>query len=149
MMKTSKGQAAVEFVTFVGLAVVLLMLFMGVSIYYLNLSYQREIVQSAEDLARLVKNEINLAATVENGYARNVNLPSKINGDDYSILIGQVSTSEKREVIVNFKGVEVLDQLATDIPSGIQFTSSESKTGVAIRKAADVVSVSKIADGGF
>lgn len=149
MMRTSKAQAAVEFVTFVGVAIVLLMLFLGVSIYYLNLSYQREIVQSAEDLSRLIKNEINLAAVVENGYSRDVDLPAQIKGKDYLIMVGEASTSEKREVVINFEGVEVVEQLAVDIPSGVQFTLAEAKTGVRIRKSADVVTVTKLAVGGF
>jgi len=143
-MKMSKGQAAIEFVTFVGVAIVLLMVFLGISIYYLGLSYQRETIQSAEDIAVLLKNEINLAATVENGYTRTVDLPSKIKGEDYFILVGKVATSEKREIVINFKGVEVVEQLAADIPAGVQFVQAESKTGIKIKKSADIVTVSKV-----
>lgn len=144
MMKNYKAQVAIEFITFVGIAIVLLMVFLGISAYYLKLSYERESVQTAEDLARLVKNEINIAAFVENGYSRNVDLPAKLKGEDYSILIGKIGTSEKREIVINFAGIEVLEQLATDIPNGIQFTTIEPKTGIKLQKVADQVQVSKI-----
>lgn len=144
MMKKCKAQVAIEFVTFVGISIVLLMIFLGISAYYLKLSYERESVQTAEDLARLVKNEINIAAFVENGYSRDVDLPAKLKGEDYSILIGKVSTSEKREIVINFVGVEVLEQLATDIPNGVQFTLIEPKTGIKLQKIADQVQVSKL-----
>ncbi len=144
MMKQHKSQVAIEFVTFVGIAIVLLMVFIGISAYYLNLSYERESVQTAEDLARLVKNEINIAAFVENGYSRNVDLPAKLKGGDYTILIGNIGTSEKREIVINFVGLEVLEQLATDIPSGVQFTAAELKTGINLQKVADQVQISKL-----
>ena len=144
MMKKCKGQVAIEFITFVGIAIVLLMVFLGISAYYLKLSYERESIQTAEDLAKLVKNEINIAAFVENGYSRNVNLPAKLKGVDYSILIGKISTSEKREIVINFAEVEVLEQLATDIPDGIQFTAGESKTGIRLQKIADQVQILKL-----
>lgn len=143
-MKQHKSQVAIEFVTFVGIAIVLLMVFIGISAYYLNLSYERESVQTAEDLARLVKNEINIAAFVENGYSRNVDLPAKLKGGDYTILIGNIGTSEKREIVINFVGLEVLEQLATDIPSGVQFTAAELKTGINLQKVADQVQISKL-----
>ena len=144
MMKRCKGQVAIEFITFVGIAIVLLMVFLGISAYYLKLSYERESVQTAEDLAKLVKNEINIAAFVENGYSRNVDLPAKLKGEDYSILIGKISTSEKREVVINFAEIEALEQLATDIPNGVQFTTAELKTGIKLQKIADQVQVSKL-----
>ena len=144
MMKRCKGQVAIEFITFVGIAIVLLMVFLGISAYYLKLSYERESVQTAEDLAKLVKNEINIAAFVENGYSRNVDLPAKLKREDYSILIGKISTSEKREVVINFAEIEALEQLATDIPNGVQFTTAELKTGIKLQKIADQVQVSKL-----
>ena len=143
-MKKCKAQVAIEFVTFVGIAIVLLMVFLGISAYYLKLSYERENVQTAEDLARLIKNEINIAAFVENGYSRNVDLPAKLKGEDYSILIGKIGTSEKREIVINFVGLEVIKQLATDIPNGIQFTTAESKTGIKLQKIADQAQISKL-----
>lgn len=144
MMRKHKAQVAIEFVTFVGIAVVLLMVFLGISSYYLKLSYERENVQTAEDLARLVKNEVNIASFVENGYSRNVDLPAKLKGEDYSILIGKIGASEKREIVINFVGLEVLEQLATDIPNGIQFTTAELKTGIRLQKIADEVQISKL-----
>ena len=144
MMKKCKGQVAIEFITFVGIAIVLLMVFLGISAYYLKLSYERESIQTAEDLAKLVKNEINIAAFVENGYYRNVDLPAKLKGEDYSILIGKISTSEKREVVINFAEIEALEQLATDIPNGVQFTTAELKTGIKLQKVADQVQISKL-----
>ncbi|MBI4158637.1 hypothetical protein HY500_00060 [Candidatus Woesearchaeota archaeon] len=143
-MRKHKAQVAIEFVTFVGIAVVLLMVFLGISSYYLKLSYERENVQTAEDLARLVKNEVNIASFVENGYSRNVDLPAKLKGEDYSILIGKIGASEKREIVINFVGLEVLEQLATDIPNGIQFTTAELKTGIRLQKIADEVQISKL-----
>lgn len=73
-----------------------------------------------------------------------MDLPAKLKGEDYSILIGKISTSEKREIVINFAEIEALEQLATDIPNGVQFTTAESKTGIKLQKIADQVQVSKL-----
>lgn len=143
-MKARKGQAAAEFLVFTGLAIALLIIFLIIGLYFIDLSIQRETVQTAEDLARVVKNEINLAAIVENGYTRDVDLPAKLKGDDYYISIGSVPTAEKREIVIRFAGIEVVENLAADISIGIEFLSTSSKTGIKIQKTADQVQISKL-----
>src|SRR3989344_5578267 len=82
-----KSQVSTEFMVFVGMAVVLLMIYMAIANNFLNLAYsQREII-SAQDLAKILKNEINLASRVENGYIKEFQLPYQVDYKNYTIQI--------------------------------------------------------------
>lgn len=104
-----KGQAATEFLFFVGIAIIVLMIYSAIAFNYLGLTFKRGESIEAQNLVDTIKNEINLAARVENGYNRDVNLPNTINGKDYTIEI------EPRTVVVTFEGNDYVSMLATDV----------------------------------
>ena len=51
----------------------------------------------AEDLATMVRNEVDLAKSVSDGYTRTFNIPNKLEGSDYNIEI-----IDNRELVVNY-----------------------------------------------
>jgi len=104
-----KSQVATEFLFFVGVAVVVLMIYLAISFNYLNFTLKREEEKDAQGLVDTIRNEINLAARVENGYVREVNLPNDLNGKSYDINISG------RSVVVNFEGADYIGLLATDV----------------------------------
>ncbi len=111
-MKEKKSQSSIEFLIFLGVALIILIVFSIINLTYLNFNLKQRESTSAQDLAKLIKNEINLASRVEPGYIRTVTLPIKLDNKEYSI------SMQQREVYVFFTAIEEQDfteRLATNV----------------------------------
>lgn len=84
-IKNKKAQPAIEFLIFLGVALIILIVFSIINITYLNNSLKQRETTTAQDLVKLLKNEINLASRVEPGYIREVALPVKLDNKDYQL----------------------------------------------------------------
>ena len=104
-----KSQSSTEFMIFIGIAIIILMSYFAVSNSYLNLIYRQKDVISGQDLAKQIKNEINLASRVENNYMRTFQLPEKIGDKDYEIEIID------REVIIRIDDLDYVELLTINI----------------------------------
>ena len=91
-----KSQVGIEFLYFVGIAIVILLIYLGLSSTYLSLTTARKDKLTAINLLEQIRNEVNLAGRVENGYSRTIKLPTKINGANYNLKI------EGREINIEF-----------------------------------------------
>ncbi|MBS3150718.1 hypothetical protein J4425_02860 [Candidatus Woesearchaeota archaeon] len=129
-----KSQAAIEFVIFVGVAVLVLMAYFWISNNYINMTYKQREIISGSDLVKELKNEINLAARVENNYNRHFKLPLSINGLDYSVSVNG------REVAVTIGDDEYVGLLSVEIEDEKKFNSGET---ILITKSEDKVSLTK------
>jgi|SRR3989344_2485294 len=127
-----KSQSSTEFMIFVGIAIFVLMLYFGVSNHYLNLTLKEREVITGQDLARQLKNEINLAARVEDNYQRIFQLPYSVVNKNFNV------TFNIREVVVNIDNDEYVELLAADVGNEITFSAGDAFT---IRKTNDVVSI--------
>lgn len=143
-MKKQKAQASLEFMIFVGLAVLILAIFTILMVMYLNsIQFQREKI-TAERTIKNIKNEIATASRVENGYVRHLSLPQTINGWDYTL------SFEKRHILLTFdesaeQGSIILG-LSADIensnpPDDIISFEPETNSEIVISKLNDVVYV--------
>ena len=109
-MKNS--QVGIEFMHFVGIAVFILLIYLILSSNYISFTSYRKDVLTAQNFLEELRNEINLAGRVENGYSRIIKLPKQLNGKDYEMKI------EGREIYIEFpKGKEITYSriLATDV----------------------------------
>lgn len=104
-----KSQVSTEFLFFVGIAMVILMIYLFISSNYFDVIAKRKDNIAAQNLLEQIRNEINLAARVENGYIREIALPVTINGKNYTIGL------QGREVYINFQGNAFSKLLATDV----------------------------------
>ena len=106
-----KSQSSTEFMVFIGIAVIILLSYFAIAHSYLNLTYQQKDIISGQDLAKQIKNEINLAARVEDNYVRTFILPNKIGDKDFTL------HTEGREVTITIGGgeTEFVELLFTDI----------------------------------
>lgn len=104
-----KSQVSTEFMFFVGAAFVLLVAYLIISYNYLNLTFKRRDIMSSLNLLEEIRNEINLASRVENGYYRIITLPNKINKQDYALSLGN------RELNINFNGIDYARLLSTSV----------------------------------
>ena len=104
-----KSQVSTEFMFFVGAAFVLLIAYLIISYSYLNLTFKRQDIVSATNLLEELRNELNLAARVENGYNRIITLPKQISKRDYTMNINN------REINIKFDEVDYVRLLATKV----------------------------------
>lgn len=93
----SKSQFSIEFAVLIAFMFLIFVSFIGVITSKVAESKENERLKIAEDIATLAKNEIELAKSVSDGYARNFDLPAKIQGNSYAVGI-----VDNREVVVNY-----------------------------------------------
>ena len=116
---SGKSQAAIEFMIFVGLAMILLVVYIGISNHYLNVLYNQEKIVTADDFLQTIVNELNVAGRVENDYSRTIDIPDKIGKYDYSLYIGDGINDKglwgnAREIIIFSEGREYVKTLSVD-----------------------------------
>ena len=139
-----KGQSSIEFMTFVGVAIVLLLLFIGVSVFYSRLIAQQELAVTARDLTLILKSEIDLASTVENGYSRTIRLPATLDGKNYIFALGDTGQSTAREVFTELDGNQFSEILAVDISGfGVSYELTDQKQFLTIVKNNNQVMIQK------
>jgi len=97
VFKKSKAQVAIEFIVLMAFMFLMFVGFIAVITSKILEAKENERLRIAEDIATLVKNEIDLAKSVSNGYSRTFNLPRKIGGNTYTIKI-----IDNRELVVNY-----------------------------------------------
>lgn len=117
-----KSQSSTEFMVFVGIAIIILMSYFAIAHTYLNLTYKQRDIISGQDLAKQIKNEINLAARVEDNYQRTFTLPTKVGNKDFT---GSIS---KREIFVRIDNLDYAEPLITSIDSQSTFDSGDKIT---------------------
>ena len=107
-----KSQVSTEFMFFVAMGFVLLAAYLVISYNYLNLTFERRDIITSLDTLEQIRNEINLAGRVENGYSRIIKLPNELNGKNYLMKI------EGREIYIEFplgSGTQYARILSTDV----------------------------------
>ncbi|MFH1209669.1 MAG: hypothetical protein V1663_02680 [archaeon] len=109
-----KTQVSTEFLIFVSMSVVLLMVYMAIANNFLNIAYQQKEVISAQDLAKILRNEFNLASRVENGYIKEFQLPYQVDYKDYDIEI----PPSGREISISYAddpNIDFTEMLSTNV----------------------------------
>jgi hypothetical protein len=96
VIKMKKGQFGIEFIYFVGIAMVILLIYLILTSTYLSGTLFRRDKIESKNLLEKIRNEINIAGRVENGYLREIVLPKKINNKDYSL------TLKSREIYIRY-----------------------------------------------
>jgi len=86
-MKKIKSQVAVEFLIFVGMGFLIVILFTAMVAKQTKEVYDVKEDILVKDLALKVQSEFNLAATVEEGYTREFEVPKKLDNINYTIFI--------------------------------------------------------------
>ena len=70
-----KSQVGIEFIYFVGIAVVILLIYLVLSSNYLSFASSRKDILLTQNLLEEIRNEVNLEGRVEDGYSKQINLP--------------------------------------------------------------------------
>lgn len=88
--------------------------------------------QISQDIAEFAYNEIEMAKSVNDGYARTFIMPQTINGVNYSI-----SIIDSRELVVNYLGHEYVKFIPSNVTGNI--TKGSNK----ISKASGIIYINK------
>ena len=104
-----KSQVGIEFLYFVSIALILLLVYLSLSSTYLSFATSKSDYLAAQNLLEQMRNEVNLAGRVEDGYSRTVKLPNNLNGKPYTIFISS------KEISINFGGNDYSKVFSTDI----------------------------------
>ena len=101
LIKMKKSQASLEFLYFVGAALFILIIYLFITSNYFSITAVRKDNIAAQNLLETVRNEINLAGRVENGYSRKIILPNDINLQNYTINIQgrEIYIKKNREAV--------------------------------------------------
>ena len=97
MSRQNNAQFAIEFIVLIAFMFLIFVGVIAVVTTKIIEAKENERQGIAEDIATLVKNEIDLARSVSDGYSRTFNLPNKIEGNSYTIEI-----IDNRELVVNY-----------------------------------------------
>ena len=120
MLNNPKAQFAMEFFVLVGFMFLIFVGFIAITTTKILESKEKDREEIAEDITAFVKNEIVLAKSVTNGYSRTFSLPSRINGNTYTVeIIGN------RELVVNYVDKEFLAFLPENICGDILIPNNE------------------------
>ncbi len=104
-MMHKKSQVATEFMIMTGIAIFAMLIFIGVLFHNTARVGKERLDYSMEDFTYSVQYEFDLAGRVKDGYYRELVLPQKIDGRDYTITI------QDNVLIVNSGGHEYYKSL--------------------------------------
>ena len=117
-MMRRKAQFAIEFIILISFMFLVFLVFMSIISSKILEAKENERQQIAEDIAGLVKNEVQLA--ISNGYSRNFDVPNKIKGMDYDLEI-----IENRELVVNYIDKEYVSFLPEKVCGDVFIPNNE------------------------
>ncbi len=80
-----RGQVALEFAFMVMLAFIFLAVVLIITAAYLEQAQDEKVLATLQQEGRALQEELLLAASVPDGYQRNLTLPAQLNGYDYTI----------------------------------------------------------------
>jgi len=83
--KPKKGQIAIEFILLTAFSFASLIIFLIILNNTLSDQQKDRALQNIKSFGESIQNEVLLASEMENGYHRVINVPSKINGQIYTL----------------------------------------------------------------
>lgn len=119
-LKKTNSQFAIEFIMLIAFMFIVFLGFIAIISSKVLDAKENERQKIAEDIATLVKNEIDLARSVSEGYSRTFTLPYTIEGNSYTI-----SIIDNRELVVNYLDKEYVTFLSEKICGDIYIPNNE------------------------
>ena len=110
MTEQKKAQSAIEFVSLATFMFIVMVVVFAVVGSKLSEAREQANQQIAEDIASLVYREIEIAFSVNCGYARTFEVPKSVNGIDYNIEV-----VDNKELVVNYLDYEYVKFLPATI----------------------------------
>src|SRR3989338_7112154 len=125
MPKKNNAQFSIEFIMLISFMFLVFLGFIAVVTSRIIEAKENERQQIAEDIAALARNEIDIAKSMTDGYARNFAIPAKIKGNSYTIKI-----INDRELVVKYLDKEYVEFLPEKVVGNVNIGLNEiSKIG--------------------
>ncbi len=118
-----KAQISAEFIIFVGLAFLITIAFVVISLDQLNDFRIKKEDEAVKDLTLKLQRELLLAATVEDGYIRTFTIPNKLERVNYSI------TMQNSTMTVESKNSLYIVAIPNSVGNINKGTNNINKTG--------------------
>lgn len=110
VLKKHNAQFAIEFVVLIAFMFLIFLGFTAVITSKILEAKENERQKIAEDIAKLVTNEIGIAESTTDGYIRTFTIPAKVKGNSYTIEI-----IDNRELVVNYIDKEYVSFLQANV----------------------------------
>lgn len=110
----SKSQSAIEFIVLASFMLLVIVGFFAVASSKVLESREEANRQISQDIAELAYKEIEIAKSVNDGYARTFIMPQTVNGVNYSIRI-----IDNRELVVNYLENEYVKFIPSNVTGNI------------------------------
>jgi len=105
MNKNLKGQIAIEFLMYIGMAFFIVIAMLAVIFIVSEENTRSKNYSDIDDLGKALQQEFLLASQLENGYTRMINLPVTLNGKIYSVSIGHPA-SQSYYIMLEYDTIE-------------------------------------------
>lgn len=107
MILKRRAQAGLEFLLVFSILTLFATAFLAMIFYNTSQGRLKDDQETTEDMANFIQQELILASKVESGYNRTFNLPEKINGKTYSILISNYSLMINTSKAASSRGIPI------------------------------------------
>ncbi|HYD03048.1 MAG TPA: hypothetical protein VEC16_02000 [Alphaproteobacteria bacterium] len=109
--KNKKAQIVIEFLLLIGMAffiiIVLLISLMSVS----EGNHKTKTYNDLNDLGMSLQEEFLLAAELEDGYTRKINLPATVNGVQYNATLGSLANDTRSYLQIDYESTQLYYEL--------------------------------------
>lgn len=129
MIKMNKSQVSVELVVLFGFMMLVLMGFIYVVASRVVEAQQAKERAQIDDLGKTLESEIKLAASVANGYRREIDIPYTVGGLSYDITFSDAATINGNHTELVLKLVNISDdyELLVFLPKNIYGSLKKGK----------------------
>ena len=105
-----KGQVGIEFMLVTGVAFFTLITFLLVLFHIMSIKQEEKVIIMAEDFILSLKQEIDFASNSEHGFSRIIDVPQKIEGFEYELILysTEANTSYIELAVLNAFFVQVI-----------------------------------------
>ena len=110
----SKSQSAIEFIILASFMLLVILSFFAITSSKVLEAQEEGDRKIANDIADFAYNEIEIAKSLNDGYARNFTMPQNVNGINYAINI-----IDNRELVVNYLDYEYVKFLPANVTGTI------------------------------
>ena len=110
----SKSQSAIEFIILASFMLLVILSFFAITSSKVLEAREEGDRKIANDIADFAYNEIEIAKSLNDGYARNFTMPQNVNGINYTINI-----IDNRELVVNYLDYEYVKFLPANVTGTI------------------------------
>ena len=103
-----KGQVAIEYLLLTGISFFVVFVLIIILSSLMESKRNEKAFYELDDFGRSIQQELILASELEDGYNRPINIPTTVNGRQYTITTGNVSPSNGYLIItLGFMGQEI------------------------------------------